>query len=207
MNQLSHIGRSRAPVVDLEPAEDKIVEAIAFVIAEATRRGLTVTQYDIVKTLFFADKAHLNAYGRPITFDNYRAMPHGPVPSLAYDLLKGFLSGLRRHRISELPWSRREAPEISPNANVYFGAKAEWDEDVLSESDVEALRDALVAVKSLTFGQIKRLTHEDPAYVEAWNPDESLSSPMSYSLFFENADPEQAEVVLYLSKNRESCGR
>lgn len=207
MNQLSRIGRARAPIVELEPAEDKIIEAIAFVIAEATRRGLTVTQYDIVKTLFFADKAHLNAYGRPVTFDNYRAMPHGPVPGLAYDLLRGSLSGLRRHPVSDLPWSRREAPEISPTANVYFDAKPAHDEDVLSESDMEALRDALVAVKSLTFGQIKRLTHEDPAYVEAWNPDESLSSPMSYSLFFENPDPEQAEVVLYLSKTRESDHR
>jgi len=205
MNSLSHIGRrTRAPVVDLEPAEDKIIEAIAFVIAEAERRDLTVTQYDIVKTLFLADKAHLNAYGRPVTFDNYHAMAYGPVPSLAYDLLKGRLSALHRHPVSKLPWSRRKAPEINQNANVYFGAKSEWDEDVLSESDVDALKNALVVVKSLTFGQIKRLTHEDPAYVEAWNPDESPSSPMSYSLLFDNADQEQAEVVLYFSKSRES---
>jgi hypothetical protein len=200
---VNQIPRHPAPVVELEPAEEKIVEAIAFVIAEAERRGLIITQYDIIKTLFFADKSHLNTYGRPVIYDNYVAMPHGPVPSLAYDLLKGWTSGLRHHRLDSLPWSRRAAPEISPSANIFFSAKRDFNEDVLSESDVEALRDALIAVKSLTFGQIKRLTHEDPAYIDAWHSDESLNTPMSYALLFESPDEEMAEIVAYLSRHRE----
>lgn len=204
MSQISRTQRVRAPLVELEPAEDKIIEAIAFLIAEGGRRNLTLTQYDIVKALFFADKAHLNAYGRPVTFDNYRAMPLGPVPSLAYDLLKGISSRLRRHSISAFPWKRRPAPEISPKAYVYFDSKTDWDEDILSESDVDALQSALMTVKSLTFGQIRRLTHDDPAYIEAWNPDVSLSSKISYSLLFEAPNQEQAETVRYLSKSRES---
>ncbi len=204
---VNQVPRHRAPVVELEPAEEKIVEAIAFVIAEAERRNLTITQYDIVKTLFFADKSHLNTYGRPVIYDNYVAMPHGPVPSLAYDLLKGCTFRLRRYPLDSLPWSKRPAPEISAGASVFFGAKREFNEDVLSESDVEALRDALIAVKSLTFGQIKRLTHEDPAYIDAWHSDESVNTPMSYALFFESPDEEMAEIVAYLSRHRESHDR
>ena len=59
---------------------------------------MQITQYDIVKSLFLADKAHLNRYGRPITFDNYFAMKDGPVPNLAYNLLKRDNYSLRRLR-------------------------------------------------------------------------------------------------------------
>ena len=203
MTFLIQARRQRAPIVELAPAEDKIIEAIAFVIAEANRRGLTVTQYDIVKTLFLADRSHLNTYGRPITFDNYHALFHGPVPSMAYDLLKGSLHVLRHIRLSALPWMSRPAPEISTNAKVYFNAKQDFDEDVLSESDVECLQESLTTIKSLTFGQIRRLTHDDPAYIEAWNPDEAGNNLMSYALLFDSPDMEQAEQVKYLSEARE----
>ena len=195
---------ARAPLVELEPAEDKIIAAINFIVEESERRGLFVTQYDVVKTLFLADKNHLNTYGRPVIFDNYCAMEYGPVPSLAYNLLKGQTHRLRHHKVARLPWDSRKAPEVNANASVYYNATPNWGDDILSESDTESLQDALTTVKSLTFGQIKRLTHEDPAYVEAWDPDVSVNNTMSYALFFENPNPEQAEIVSYLSHNRDS---
>lgn len=67
-----------------KPDKDRILEAILFLIG----RSSSLSQYEIVKSLFLADRTHLNTYGRPITFDNYVAMEHGPVPSLAYDALK-----------------------------------------------------------------------------------------------------------------------
>ena len=38
--------------------------------------------------LLFADKKHLERYGRFITGDTYSAMENGPVPSFAYDVVK-----------------------------------------------------------------------------------------------------------------------
>ena len=199
--------RERAPLVEINPAEDKIIAAIHFVVEETERRDISVTQYDVVKTIFLADKNHLNVYGRPVVFDNYRAMEYGPVPSLAYSLLKGETHRLRQQHISQLPWKVRKAPEINSNANVYYEATPNWGDDILSESDTDSLRDALTTVKSLTFGQIKRLTHEDPAYVEAWDPDVSANNLMSYALLFENPNPEQAEIVMYLSQSRDPINR
>ncbi len=74
--------KHEAPRIELEPDIRKILEAISYVIAEGRRRCLLVEQYDILKTLFLADKSHLNKFGRPVTFDNYFAMRAGPVPSL-----------------------------------------------------------------------------------------------------------------------------
>ena len=66
------------------PDKDRILAAALFLMNEYPG----ITQYQIVKSIFFADERHLNTYGRPVTFDNYVAMPRGPVPSLVLDLLK-----------------------------------------------------------------------------------------------------------------------
>ena len=62
---------------------DKASEAIDL-IARA-RPG--ITQYFIGKLLYLADKAHFLDWGRPITFDRYVAMVHGPVPSAVRNML------------------------------------------------------------------------------------------------------------------------
>ena len=74
--------------VHMKPNVGRILAALYHVIKEARDRKRDVSQYDLVKSLFLADRSHLNEWGRPITYDNYTAMKHGPVPSLAYDLLK-----------------------------------------------------------------------------------------------------------------------
>jgi Protein of unknown function (DUF4065) len=38
--------------------------------------------------MYFADHKHLSRYGSAITDDTYIAMANGPVPSMAYDILK-----------------------------------------------------------------------------------------------------------------------
>ena len=70
--------RRRAPVHTMTPNTDRIIAAIAVVIKEARQANAVVTQYDILKALFLADRAHLNKFGRPITFDNYVAMKDVP---------------------------------------------------------------------------------------------------------------------------------
>ena len=189
------------PVVKMEPAIDKLVESILYLVDAAAKRGYKPTQYDIVKSLFFADKSHLNRYGRPITFDNYVAMENGPVPSLAYELLKGEVD-LKSIGLVDLPWTRLVGAHHNPKACLYINAAREPSPDVLSESDMEALSDALATVISLTFSQIRTLTHIDAAYVSAWGNGESNNSPMSYGMLFETPDFEEAEHLQYISQHR-----
>src|SRR3990172_3908608 len=44
--------------------------------------------YRISKIIYFADKVHLQKYGRLICGDAYVAMKDGPVPSGVYDIMK-----------------------------------------------------------------------------------------------------------------------
>lgn len=176
------------------PNAPRILAALYHVMSEASSRGFRVSQYDLVKTLFLADKAHLNQWGRPITYDNYCAMLHGPVPSLAYDFLKSNSKALRDYNVDYLPW---KALDQGKSIKHYFPVDGVFEvESHLSPSDLEALNDALGTVKSLTFGQIRRLTHEDPAYLEAWQDNGGKASyEMKFGLFFDEPNFEQASVL------------
>lgn len=193
----------KAPRVTLIPNMDKILDAVCYVIFEAKNRNSELTQYDIVKTLFLADKAHLNKYGRPITFDNYFAMNHGPVPTTTYDLLKENKRTLNKHDIDVLPWKRTKK-EGHNHYKYSLKSRKTPDFESLSQSDKDALKNALITVKSLTFGQIRKLTHEDSAYEEAWDEDNPAqkSHRMSYGMLFESPNFEAAEHIEFLSKHQ-----
>jgi uncharacterized phage-associated protein len=189
------IHQTRAPTVILEPNPNKVVSAIGFLIKEAEERGVEVTQYDIVKSLFIADRSHLNRFGRPITFDNYVAMKHGPVPSLAYDLLKSNRIALVKYGIDNLPWSSESAEPIGAGCRLFHSSRITNEDQILSPSDMAALRDALTVISSLTFGQVRELTHGDVAYKDAWRDGESQNAPMSLGLLFDTPDFEAAEEI------------
>jgi uncharacterized phage-associated protein len=63
---------------------EKGIESVLYII----ENGAQPTFHHISKVMYFADKEHLEKYGRFICGDSYVAMKHGPVPSGIYDLLK-----------------------------------------------------------------------------------------------------------------------
>lgn len=178
---------------DMTPSVKKVVLSLAFLIKECSEKDYQPTQYDLIKALFLADRSHLNEWGRPVTYDNYVAMNHGPVPSLAYDLLKCDEHALKTHKLDVLPW-RREPLE---NGKFRFLPKERMEfEEFLSPSDIEALTAAIETVRELSFPQIRELTHEDPAYIEAWNRrGVAAASKMSLGLLFDDKNFDQAELL------------
>ena len=174
----------------------RIIAALYKTMLLAEDRRPQLSQYDLVKTLFLADREHLNEWGRPITYDNYKAMKHGPVPSLAYNLLKGDEKAIRDHKIEKLPWTYVAAPG-GKGKKLFSPLEGQTHVlGVLSESDIEALGDALTSVLSLGFGQIRRLTHDDPAYIEAWQENGDRGAyDMKLGLLFEEPNFERAELL------------
>jgi uncharacterized phage-associated protein len=193
--------RQKARVYPMKPNVSRIIESILFLVAEAQKRHNSLTQYDAVKAIFLADRAHLNKYGRPITYDNYVAMRHGPVPSTAYDFLKENPNALKRYN-APLPWTRREAPELGIKAFSFENPQREPSGDILSQTDFDELSSALTVVKSLGFTQIKKLTHEDRAYIDAWDADSvNQQFAMSYALFFDVPNDEKAAELSFFSQH------
>jgi hypothetical protein len=167
---------------DFYPSCERILAAMLFLMH--LRPG--ISQYQIVKSIFVADKTHLNEAGRPVTFDKYVAMRQGPVPSLVYALLMDeplFRAIYGR----ETPWSYERQGN---KGNRYFALESA-DLDVLSSTDLDALRQGLKKVQQTTPQQLEALLHDDPAYQEAWSRRGTAKSvPMKAVKLLDNESQE-----------------
>src|SRR3954466_3758333 len=158
--------------------EKKGVEALTYIAS----KWPGVTAFFAAKVLFFAEKAHLNRYGRPIVADTFIAMPNGPVPSTLYDFVRGNLG------LAGDPDAFKAAIDTSAYPRVTV--RAEPDFQALSESDLECLDDAIAFCRPLEFGHLSTLTHQEKAWAEA-----PSNGPMDYAHFIDDANPARAALL------------
>jgi hypothetical protein len=140
----------------------KALETLVY-LAEREKRN-----YWILKAIYFADKEHLRRYGRQLFGDSYRAMKQGPVPSLAYDIIKWVRGDGYFEFANPDPGSAIDIPDkytILPKRKAHI--------DYLSKSEIECLDFALDLVSPLDFDALKTLSH-DSAY-NAVQQDEEMS--------------------------------
>lgn len=141
----------------------KAAEAILYL----ANRLENASYHSIAKLLYFADKLHLERYGRFITGDNYVAMEYGPVPSHAYNMMQ-------HPRIYRAPFSvdrKHDIPFIIPNRDA--------DIDELSQSDINCLDEVIAKYGDKTFNAKTNASH-DAAWQTAWEArGNKNSSPMS----------------------------
>jgi uncharacterized phage-associated protein len=158
--------------------ERKGREALAYI----TSKWPGVTVFFASKALFFAEKAHLNRYGRPIVADTFIAMPNGPVPSTLYDFLKdGFgLAGdpeAFKAAINTLNYPRLEA-------------RREPEKDALTDSDIECLDEAIAFCRPRGFGHLSQITHQEKAWSQA-----PTNGPMDYEDFIDADNPHRTAIL------------
>jgi hypothetical protein len=186
----------------MTPHHRRILEAILYLINEAERRDIYVTEFDIDKTIWLADVAHLNKYGRPITFDNYAAMKDGPVPSFTRDALQPEFDSARYYIEAWPPWDRVRSPADGDRAYKFINPKREPNLRVLSATDLDELNQALTLVKSKGFHQLRKYTHEHPAYKDVWPKDAPDGRYwMDYNKLLDQPDPEVVEDLEFSSKH------
>lgn len=158
--------------------ERKGTEALAYM----AERWPNITIFYASKVLFFAEKQHLNSYGRPIVADTFIAMPNGPVPSTLYDFIKGNLSNAGD------PEGFRGAIDASDHPRLI--ARRQYDPEVLSGTDVECIDAAIAFCRSKGFGHLSELTHRERAWAEA-----DTNSAMDYELFVDDDNPHREAIL------------
>ena len=162
-------------------------KAIEVIVWLASRKP-GITFHTLLKLLFFADKRHLNRYGRPIVGDDYVVMQYGPVASTTYDILKD--EALAKELVhGERPF------RVQGRFQVYVDQEVDY--QALSESDIKALDWAMTNYGQLTFDELSELTHKDPAYVNA------EGHLIRYEDFLEDSDGREERI----SELRESARR
>jgi hypothetical protein len=140
----------------------KALETVVFVASREQRL------YWALKAIYFADKEHLRRYGRQIFDDSYRAMKFGPVPSLAYDIVK---------IVRGDGWIQFTDPNPADALHVpdkyTILPKREPDTRLLSKSDIECLVYGCNEVKNLDFEGL-HIKSQDDAY-KAVELDEDMT--------------------------------
>ncbi len=128
--------------IKFEMNTQKAIEAVLWIIQNGESN-----MYNIWKVLFTSEKYHLNRFGRPITGDKYIAMEYGTVPSWLYDATKIKKQGLGFFRDNNTLVQERD-PML-----MY-----------LSKSDILALEYGLNEYKGLSFSEVKKKNHQEPAW-------------------------------------------
>jgi uncharacterized phage-associated protein len=181
----------------------KFVQALVFF----SKSGMTdLTKMKIHKLLFFADKLHLIRYGRPIIGDHYFALDHGPLLSrvdddldTAEDLAIGVNEAAVRDHFGGYLTLRSNGgwPVIAALGPEKYG--------VFSKSDLKVLKDIVDKFGNMSASQLRKLSHEDPAYVLAnRNRPEGGRAAMPYESFFEGeADKAMLEIAEVEQEDRD----
>ena len=160
----------------------KTIETLVWLSSE--KPGLSF--YYIAKICFYADKMHLQRYGRPIFGDRYIAMEHGPVPSVVYDILRAnsFLD-------PDILSTSAESFQVRTVGNQKtVSAIRDPDLGMFSEADLECLNESLDTYGNMPVSQLRRLTHQEPAYIEA-----TLNGEMDYTLMIDEDIPDRESII------------
>lgn len=160
---------------------EKAIEVLLFIAERSSN------MYHALKILYFADLDHLAKYGRLICNDNYIAMNNGPVPSGVYDLVKYARGdGYSCQNIDIINALNVRGYKLIPvrSANL----------DLLSESEIECLDAAIAQYGNMSFGELKRRSH-DAAYKAA---DENDFIPIEAIV---GMLPDSESLLKYLQDN------
>ena len=163
---------------------DKAIEAIVFLANK--KPGIHI--YHVAKILFFADKMHVNKYGRPVTGDTYIKMPYGPVPSGIRDLItkNTWLSPKQSQGV-------QDSLEIDDKANYKMTAKRSANLDYFSKSDIDALEISFDKYAELSFDELYNITHSEKSFIET-DPREKID----YALLVDDNNPDRFEIISHM---------
>ncbi|TWH01417.1 uncharacterized protein DUF4065 [Ochrobactrum sp. J50] len=127
---------------------EKAKEALHWMVA----RQPGIDLHAALKAFYFADKAHLNRYFRPIFGATYRAMKFGPVPLEVYEMAKSEALWLAETGEERFPW-RLDGYRLILEGND------QPDMDVFSETDVECLEEGFEQSIRMNFTDRTAATH------------------------------------------------
>jgi len=147
-------------------------------------RGGSMSYLKLLKLLYLADRKALLEHGRPITYDRYVSMDHGPVLSQTYDLILG----------EQSPGTRSYWREyISEPANYEVSLLGDAPNGELSAAQERILDDVFEEFGRMGRWEIVELMHTLPE----WEDPRGSSIPIAIRdvLRALGIDDDQAEAI------------
>jgi uncharacterized phage-associated protein len=142
--------------------------------------------YHIAKILYYAEKTHLNRYGRPIIGATYIRMDYGQVPSQVRDII------IKNVWTVEPNYLKRFTEAIEINKDPYDRLNALRDADMgyFSDTDVECLKESLSKYGKLSFDQLKDICHDEKTWIET-----EQNEPIDYLLMVDEENEYKEEII------------
>jgi uncharacterized phage-associated protein len=174
--------------------EEKLVQALAFL----SLRGVSdLSKLKASKLLYFADKIHLNLYGRPITGDSYACMDRGPVPSISLNEMNEAIDPEESNAEPAL----LKVLEIRQDfIHPTFKLKDErlFVPETFSRSELEVLQEVATKYGRKSASQLIELSHLEPSWKKAnEHRGEGSSAPMPFETLFDASNRDVLESVLH----------
>jgi uncharacterized phage-associated protein len=141
----------------------------------------------LIKLMYLVDRAALIMWGRPLTYDNYVSMPHGPVLSATLDLINEGPDG-------ESPWHQQIERATDPYC-VRLKARPQTTE--LSEAEKN-----LIAKIFERYGRMNRYDLRDLLHkvLPEWQDPKGSSLPITYRDILRAAGKSESEITQILSE-------
>lgn len=170
----------------LKPDLQKIPECVLLVANQKEHLYIS----EIMKVMFIADVFHLNKYGRPVTFSNYKAEYAGPV---AVDVREMILvdTYYKIHMGTSRPWDLA----VDYKGTYIHKTRRSYDDFVLSQTDIQTLNRSLDQVIRITNGDIRDYTTDHIAYRKAFK---KRNRHMRWDLMLDTPQEEVLENLAYV---------
>lgn len=138
------------------------IRAILVYLANNTEK---LGKVKLMKLIYFIDFIHVKKYGRPITFDQYVHIDHGPIPTTIKNLiddLEDKNSQLSNSIAIEIVKTQRK-PMQKIVAKRGFSEK---DRILFSETELEVLKEVVGKFKYSTSDEIEKASHNEAPWKE-----------------------------------------
>lgn len=165
----------------------------------ALKEGGEINKMKALKLIYFADRYHLRKYGRLITNDYYVAMENGPVASQTRDVADTTCY------IGEIEKEYADT-YVESKGRYYLKSKTAPDNDVFSDSDIEAIEFAWEKFGKYDKYQLRDLTHDYPEWdehKEALRLKPRSRVPMDLNKFFDDPQTDVDKCFALSDEDRE----
>lgn len=163
--------------------EDKATQAAARLL---WHRRAPMSHLKLIKLLYLIDRAAFIRFGRPITFDSFCSMPHGPVLSFTLD------------RINEPEvyqggyWDRH----IAPKQNHEVALRGDVPNDQLSPAEEQLIDDVFAEYGRMSRWELRDFTHTLPE----WEDPQGSSRPIDPADILRHAGYSEDDICAIASE-------
>ena len=154
----------------------------------------------LMKLCFYADKYHLEEYGKPIFNHSYTKLPRGPVPTWLYSIVRTSISGNYDYDFQEEVNVFNEyigIEEVSYNKyiQVIFTKKQEFNNKFFSKTQLKILNKVIEEFRTITAAEISELSHT----TNAWKNVE-MNEQITYESMVD--DEKTSQYVSYIQEEK-----